>query len=115
MAEDHLRDVTIGEVAAACVEDAEVEPVEADEAFLGAEPEVAVGRAEDGVNTTLRQALLGRPGVEVVLRQGIVRVEREHLLGMHTGAARRAKEREDPPKAYSGQTKRRSFFRERAD
>ncbi len=65
---------------------------------MGAEPEVAVGLAEDGVDTTMRQPMLGRPGVEVVLRQGMVRVEREHLLGIHTGAARRAKEREDQPK-----------------
>ncbi len=57
------------------VEDHEAHAVEADEALLGAEPEVTVARLDDGANRVLRKALLGRPDAVPVLRRGEPGVE----------------------------------------
>ncbi len=51
------------------IEDRELVAVEADEAFLGADPDVAVARLEDRLDRVLRQALDGRPALLHQLRQ----------------------------------------------
>ena len=59
------------------VEDLEVLAIEADESFLGAEPEIPIARLQDGLDGILRQPVIGLPRVVDVLGQGFVGIERE--------------------------------------
>ena len=51
------------------VEDAEVDAVKADETGLGAEPEEAVARLQDGADGVLRQPRVALPGLLAVVRE----------------------------------------------
>ena len=57
------------------IEDLEVLAVEADEPFLGAEPQIAIARLQDGLDGILRQPLIGLPRVVHVLGQRFVGIE----------------------------------------
>ena len=79
----------------ATVDDVEFEPVVTDEAFPGAEPEIAVGGLRDRVDLVVRQPFAGRPGFAEVGVDGFVarrrgdargqRQEREQQQGRDRG------------------------------
>jgi hypothetical protein len=61
------------------VENGEVNAVEAGESGLGAEPEIAVARLDNGLDGILRQALFSLPDIVIVLGNGFAGIERAHL------------------------------------
>ena len=93
----HRGDVIVDQVAATLGEDLEVDAVEADEAFLGAEPEVAVAGLDEHIDAALGQAVFDGPDIDVILREGFGGIERQGLLGIHTGAACRTAKRAHQP------------------
>ena len=58
------------------VEESEVDTIEADEAAVGGQPQVAVASLADGMNCVLGQAIVGLPELLTILTEGLCRIER---------------------------------------
>ena len=69
------RDVVVGQRGIGGVEDGEVHAVEADQAFFGCQPDVAVPGLRDRADRSLRQAVAGSPVVGGVLGDERARIE----------------------------------------
>ena len=67
----------MGERGVSFVKDFKCQSVEPDQAFLRAEPEVAVARLRYGRNRILWQAVLGGPGIQLILGNGLAGIEKE--------------------------------------
>ena len=79
--EQGLDPVVVHRRRVAGVEDREAHAVETDQAFLRAQPEIAVASLEDRRDGVLREARIAGPHVVAVLRQGHRRIEAEDLAG----------------------------------